>query len=310
VLLDGSFPQPDTAALAHAEAAVQALDDGALVVADGLAFGAMPELAERHARRLRWVALVHHPLALETGLEEGRRRALFESERRALGTACAVIATSRATARALTEFDVPAGRLHVVEPGCDPAPLATGSQGGTPALLCVATLIPRKGHVLLVEALAGLKDRAWTLKCAGSSTRDPATTAALRQAIAAAGLDGRVDLLGEVDPSRLDALYAQADLFVLPSFHEGYGMALAEALARGVPVFSTRAGAIVDTVPADAGVLLPAGDALAWRSALASWLDRPAWRRELAAGARAARTRLPSWPQACERFAAALAAVG
>ncbi|MBA3624250.1 MAG: glycosyltransferase family 4 protein, partial [Methylibium sp.] len=247
-LLDESFPQPTDDALLQAEAALAALADGALVIADGLAFGAMPALAERHARRLRWIALVHHPLAFETGLEEARRRALFESERRSLATARAVIATSAATARALAGFDVPAARVHVVEPGTDPAPLARGSGKAATTLLCVATLTPRKGHAVLIEALAGLKDRSWTLVCAGSTTRDPATTAALRRDIAGAGLGERVQLLGEVDPARLDALYDGADLFVLPSHYEGYGMVLAEALARGLPVLATTAGAMADTV--------------------------------------------------------------
>ncbi|MBA3598429.1 MAG: glycosyltransferase family 4 protein [Methylibium sp.] len=305
-LLDESFPQPTDDALLQAEAALAALADGALVMADGLAFGAMPALAERHARRLRWVALVHHPLAFETGIEESRRRALLESERRSLATAHAVIATSAATARALAQFDVPAARVHVVEPGTDPAPLARGSGKAATTLLCVATLTPRKGHAVLIEALAGLKDRRWTLVCAGSTTRDPATTAALRGAIADAGLGERVQLLGEVDPARLAALYDSADLFVLPSHYEGYGMVLAEALARGLPVLATTAGAMADTVPPDAGVLVPPGDAAALRSALAGLLDRPARRLELAAGARAARERLPTWPDACEHFAAVL----
>lgn len=305
-MLDESFPQPTGGALLHAEAALAALPDGTLVVADGLAFGAMPALAERHARRLRWIALVHHPLAFETGLGEARRRALFDSERRSLAMARTVIATSAATARALAQFDVPAGKLQVVEPGTDPAPLARGSGEAATALLCVATLTPRKGHAVLIDALAGLKEKPWTLVCAGSETRDPATTAALRRAIADAGLGERVQLLGEVDAARLNQLYDGADLFVLPSHHEGYGMVLAEALARGLPVLATTAGAMADTVPAGAGVLVPPGDTPALRSALANLLDRPARRLELAAGARAARERLPTWPAACERFAAVL----
>ncbi len=309
-LLDASFPDPTQAALARADAAIGSLPEGMRVIADGLAFGAMPALAERHARRLRWIALVHHPLAFETGLSEARRLALTDSETRALASARAVVATSTATARALRRFGVPAEKLHVVEPGTDPAPLARGSGVASPTLLCVATITPRKGHAVLVEALAGLKDAPWTLLCAGSTERDAACTAALHRAIAMAGLQARVRLLGEVDGARLEALYDAADLFVLPSHHEGYGMALAEALARGLPVISTTAGAIADTVPSDAGVLVPPGDPPALRRALADLIDRPARRLDLAAGARRARERLPTWPAACERFAAVLLALG
>jgi glycosyltransferase involved in cell wall biosynthesis len=310
VALDAGFPYPDAAALAHAARQLTSIPDGAAVVVDGLAFGAMPVLAEQHAARLRWVALVHHPLALETGLTAQQTRVLFDSERRALATARRVIVTSAATSRELTRYDVAAERVHVLTPGTDPAPLAVGS-GVDPvrpgmSFLCVATLIPRKGHAVLIEALRNLQDRAWTLHCVGSATRDADTAKALRSAIAKHGLGNRVRLHGEVSAGELQSMYGQADAVVLPSYFEGYGMAQAEALAHGLPVVSTTAGAIPDTVPSSAGVLVPPGDVLALRAALASLLDEPALRARLAAGARAARAVLPTWPQARARFAAAL----
>ena len=310
VALHAGFPWPDAAALADAAQRLAAIADGTQVVVDGLAFGALPDVAEQHAARLRWVALVHHPLALETGLSAQQGRVLFDSERRALAVARGVIVTSAATSRELTRYGVAAGRVRVVTPGTDPAPLAVGS-GADPvrpglSLLCVATLTPRKGHAVLIEALRGLQDRAWTLHCVGSATRDTATANALRSAIAECGLGDRVQLHGEVSAAVLETMYAQADAVVLPSCFEGYGMALAEALAHGLPVVATTAGAIPDTVPRSAGVLVPPGDAVALRAALAALLDEPALRTRLAAGARAARAALPTWPQAQASFAAAL----
>lgn len=303
------WPMPHDAALGVARQALEALPEDALVVADGLAFGAMPELAEAHATRLRWVALVHHPLALETGLDATAQAMLFESERRALAAARAVIVTSPSTARALATYEVPASRITVVEPGTEPAPFATGSGSGDLHLLCVANLTPRKGHALLIEALAGLRDRRWVLHCVGSITMDAACTAALVAAIDRHGLRDRVMLHGEQDEAALRAFYVRADAFVLPSFHEGYGMALAEALAHGLPVISTTAGAIPDTVPADAGVLVPPGDEQALRTALQRLMDDAAWREQLAAGARATRHRLPTWVDSAARFASALVAL-
>ena len=97
---------------ALARRVAEALPDGTLVVVDGLAFGALADAGRKRMRaRLRWVALVHHPLALETGLGAGTRHALFESERRALATARGVIVTSASTARALAAFGV-AARAH------------------------------------------------------------------------------------------------------------------------------------------------------------------------------------------------------
>lgn len=306
--LGEGYPAPDAAALAFAARVIEGLPDGALAVVDGLAFGVLPELVRLHAQRLNWVALVHHPLALETGLDAGRQQALFDSERRALAHARGVIVTSPATARALADFEVEPTRIAVVEPGTEPAPLATGSGGDVLSLLCVATITPRKGHALLIEALAGLKDRPWVLHCAGSLAMDAACASALAQAIDAHGLGERVLLHGEQGEAGLRALYDQADAFVLPSFHEGYGMALAEALAHGLPVISTRAGAIPDTVPEAAGLLVAPGDAVELRAALQRLMDDVAWRTQRAAGARAARERLPSWVQSSARFAAALAA--
>lgn len=305
------FPQPDAHTLAQARAVVEALPDGALVVADGLAFGALPDLAERHADRLRWVALVHHPLALESGLTSTQQAALQASERRALACARAVVVTSASTAQSLADYGVAAPRITVIEPGTDPAPPARGGGAGPGALslLCVATVTPRKGHAVLLQALADLQDRPWQLHCAGSLARDVDTVAQVRETAERLGLQQRVTWHGEVDTAQLEALYAQADLFVLPSFHEGYGMALAEALAHGLPIVSCAAGAITDTVPAEAGVLVPPGDVAALRAALQSLLDDRQRRAALAAGARAHALRLPDWPQAVQRFATVLEAL-
>ena len=320
--LPDGFPWPDAEALAAAEAALAALADGTLVLADGLAFGALPALAERHARRLRWVALVHHPLALEAGLSAAQRDALFDSERRALACARRVIVTSAATARALSDYGVPADRIRVVPPGTAPVAAAAPRQAvsaaaaaGHPAaaavaLLCVATLTPRKGHALLAEALAGLRDRPWTLHCAGSTTRDPATTADLRRRVAALGLAHRVVLHGELDDAALDRLYRRCDAAVLATSHEGYGMALAEAMAHGQPIVSTAAGAIPDLVPPGAGLLVPPGDVPALRQALGRLLDDAALRARLSAGALAAARTLPTWPAAVAACAAVLREVG
>ncbi|RZL04376.1 MAG: glycosyltransferase [Rubrivivax sp.] len=315
--LDASYPWPDAQAQARTAALIAAIPDGALVVADGLAFGAMPDLAELHADRLRWVALVHHPLAHETGLDRAQQACFRVSESRALAAARAVIVTSAYTAQGLADFGVAPERITVVEPGTEAVPLARLGQAlGAPvrreglSLLCVATLTPRKGHLVLVEALAGLKDRAWTLDCVGSLGFDPATVAGVEAAVLAHGLQGRVHLHGEVSAQALAAFHHQADVFVLPSHFEGYGMALADALAHGLPVCSTTAGAIPDTVPADAGVLVPAGDVLALRGALARLLDEPDWRFSLAQGARRARDRLPTWAATVSAFAQTLEHVG
>jgi glycosyltransferase involved in cell wall biosynthesis len=306
VPLPPSFPFPDTADLAAADLALARLPDGATAVVDGLAFGAPPDLAARHAGRLDLVALVHHPLCLETGLDPATADRLRASERAALASARRVIVTSPLTAATLAaDFAVPEARIAVALPGVDPAPPAAGGNA-RPVLLCVGTVTPRKGHVLLIEALAPLRDLAWELLCVGSLERDPAAAHALRGGVATHDLADRVTLAGELEGAALDAAFAGADLAVSASHYEGYGMALAEALARGLPVVATAGGAAAQTVPPGAGLLVPPGDAPALTHALRRALAEPGLRPRLREGALRARERLPRWSDTAAAIEAAL----
>ena len=312
--LDASFPRPTPAALVEAAAVLAAIPDEATVVVDGLAFGAMAAEAEREASRLHLIALVHLPLAAEIGI--GREDAIrFEaSERRALASARRVIVTGHATAIELQAYGVRRDAIVVVEPGTDRAPLATGSRPGPGDplhLVSVAAITPGKGHEILLRALSPLRQRPWRLTCAGSVERHPATAARLRDMLRdllpADGLEGRVAFAGELDASALAELYDSADLFVHATLHETYGMVVAEALARGLPVIATATGAIPSLVGADAGVVVAPGDSDALARALSSVLSDETFRQRLMAGARRVRDRLPTWDEAASAFASALA---
>ena len=306
--LPGTFPEPDAVAYASAADALARLPDGAVAVLDGLALLAFAGCLGSEAKRLRIVAFVHHPLADETGLSERERSRVGALEARLLKLTRGVLAPSESTARLVAAYGVPRARIAVTPPGtAKPArPIRRRPARSGVEFLCVASLTPRKGHLILVEALAALADRDWQCRCIGSLMRAPETAAAVRYEIGRRGLKGRVQLMGEWEPSRLGEAYAAADAAVLPSFHEGYGMALAEALAHGLPVISTTAGAIAETVPPDAGLLGPLGDAAAFTDALRRFLDEPALRARLAAGARKAGARLPDWPRAVAAWVAAL----
>jgi glycosyltransferase involved in cell wall biosynthesis len=303
--LAGRFPQADESARAAAAQAIANMSPDAVAVIDGLALPAFVELRDRLPQP--WVALIHHPLALETGLTVAEAEAFAELERLLLPRAARVVVTSPRTRRDLGAYDLDEARIGVVPPGTDPAPLAQGSGGPGVALLCVASLTPRKGHLVLLEALHGLAALDWHLTCVGSAARDPACARSIAAAIDRLGLRQRVTLIGELAESDLGPFYDRADLFVLPSYHEGYGMVLAEALARGLPVVSTTAGAIPDTVPDGARLLVPPGDAQALAAALGQVISAPELRAQLSAGARAARRNLPSWDDATRLFAATLA---
>ena len=304
--LDDSFPHPTPAALEHAARVLGSLADRTRVVIDGLALGAMPDVIEDEARRLRLVALVHLPLGADISLDRHAAARLEALERRSLAAAALIIVTGKSTVALLARYGIASHKIVVVEPGTARAPLARGSGVRPLQLLSVATLNPIKGHEVLMEALSTVPHRDWHLTCAGSLTRHPETAERVRTAILRLGLDDRVTLAGELDAGALDELYDRADVFVLATLQETYGMAVAEALARGLPVVSTTTGAIPDLVGADAGLLARPGDVEAFAGALARIMRDIQLRAQLAEGARRVRDRLPDWECACSRMAAAL----
>lgn len=304
--LDGAFPCADAVARAALRRALAALPSGHTVVVDGLALGGLPEVAIEHAGRLRLHALVHHPLGDETGLDPVQRRCLLASERAALAAAHRVITTSAFTARRVAAFGLHPNRVRVVEPGVAARPEAA-ADGHPPRLLCVGSFAPRKGQALLVRALSRLIALPWACELIGSLTRAPAYANALVGEVAAAGLSERIRIRGECSDRTLEAAYAAADLFVLPSFYEGYGMVVTEAIAAGLPVLTTTGGALAETLPPGAGVAVAPGDAEALARALAELLCDRNRRLRLRDGARRARTALRSWSHAGAAFDRALA---
>ena len=296
--LPGSFPFPTKADLAATEQLLAATRAGDLLLVDGLACGAFPgALAARFADRL--VALVHHPLALETGHSPEMAETLRRSETLTLRHARAIVVTSPATKRMLeAEFDVSAGKIAIAIPGTDPAPRAKGSgRSDTLHMLAVGSLIPRKGYGVLIESLRAIADRSWTLTITGSPDHAPRTAAELCDGIARAGLAERILLTGGVGTEKLAQLYDEADLFVMSSLYEGYGMVLTEALARGLPIVTTLSGAGAEALPDAAALKVAPGDAAALAKALARLIDAPAERRQRADAAWAAAGDLPRWSE-------------
>jgi glycosyltransferase involved in cell wall biosynthesis len=295
--LMGEFPDADWTAKASATSVLGAMGDGTAICIDGLALPAFEDALPAAAERLDIIVLVHHALALETGLSADAAARYATLERKLLPLCRGVLCPSPRSAADVAAYGVPADRIAVVPPGTDRvADVAPPIERNGPVrLLTVATLTPRKGHRLLIEALAALDRRDWHLTVIGSLERDAETVSAVRALIAEHGLAPYIDLAGEWPPEELSTAYRAADLFVLPSFYEGYGMAYAEAMAHGLPVIGTDAGAIPETVPATAGILLPAGDRAALGAALDRMIGDGVLRRTYAAGARAAAADLIDW---------------
>jgi glycosyltransferase involved in cell wall biosynthesis len=311
--IGAGFPRPTAGAREAARRRLAELASERPIVIDGLAFGVLATEAQELALapRCRLVALVHHPLALETGLSAGESAVLRDGECAALACARHVITTSPSTAHLLVaDYAVTPQRLSIVRPGTDRMAAQPRAPGPVVDLLAVGSVVPRKGYDILVAALAKIPDLAWRLVIAGDRERSSETARRLDAEIARLGLAGRVTFAGAVAPQRLTQLYVAADLFVLPSRFEGYGMAYAEAIAHGVPVVGTWAGAIPDTVPAGAGVLVPPDDVDALAAVLRALIANPSQRKRLAAGARAAATTFPSWQESARLFARVLEQVG
>jgi glycosyltransferase involved in cell wall biosynthesis len=266
--------------------AVEALPDGAVALIDGLIASPAPELLAPHARRLRLVVLMHMPLG------DARERAVLEA-------ASAVITTSAWTRRRLAAmYGVDA---VVAEPGVDAAELAPVRAAGD-ALLCVAAVIPAKGHDVLLDALASVPEASCT--CVGSLDRDPAFAETMRRRA-----PERVRFTGPLVGPELDGAYAAADLLALPSRAETYGMVVTEALARGVPVLATDVGGVSEAL-GQGGLLVPPGDPTALAAALRRWLTDPALRERLRRAARERRATLRGWAATAADIAGVLGVGG
>ncbi|MCO1654429.1 glycosyltransferase family 4 protein [Pseudonocardia sp. S2-4] len=304
-LVDGAWPRPDDAAAAGLRWVLDGLPDGAVVLVDGLVGCGVPEVVVPAARRLRLAVLVHLPLAEETGLDPGEAAELERREREVLDAAAAVVVTGPWAARRL------GGRaaVHVVEPGVDPAPLSPGRGDGS-GLLCLASVTRRKAQDVLVRALAEVADRPFDCVLAGPRP-DPAFDAELTGLIDRVGLTGRVRLVGPLTGADLEVAWAATDLAVLVSWAETYGMVVTEALARGLPVVVSDAGALPETLgrAPDGGLpgaVVPAGRVAPLAEALACWFDRPEFRVEVRGSAAARRCILSAWADTARHLHAVL----
>jgi glycosyltransferase involved in cell wall biosynthesis len=302
--LPPSYPNPTAADIGETSRLIAAQPHDATLLLDGLAYGAFPteSLAVCDGRRL--IAVVHHPLYLETGLAHARKVELKASETAALDRADHVVVTSRATSHILAEeLGVDRHKITVAEPGTDPAGRATGT--GSPLhILAVGAVSPRKSYDSLVEALAPLKEIEWKLTIAGALDRHPGAVETLRAKIEDCGLGDRVTLAGKVVPATLDRFYESTDLFVSASLFEGYGMVIAEAMARGLPIVTTTGGAAADTAHRSAAIHVQPGNVAEMTAALKRALGDKKLRDSLADASWDIGRTLPTWHETARRIAA------
>lgn len=301
------YPAPSLDSRAELVSRLESLPAGATVIIDGLISGCVPEILSREAGRLRLISLLHHPLADETGVSEGEAVELLRTEKEALSHVSAVIVTSDFTKQRLNElFDHDSKNVFVVQPGTDPRPISSGGDGKVISLVCVASLTRRKGHPILFAALSELRELPWRLVCVGGSALDPEHANHLREVLMNIGLTDRVVLKSDLASDALSACYDQADVFVLPSLYEGFGMVITEALSHGLPIVTTTGGALRYTAPDSATLFAHPGDKASLKEALGRVLSDSGLRGRLAEGAQKARTLLPTWEDAGALFLSTL----
>jgi glycosyltransferase involved in cell wall biosynthesis len=239
------------------------------------------------------------------------RRAFAVVDRAVAALADVHVAISAGLARYLAEregFDAASFEVvhYGIAAGAEPPPLPRA-----PRLAIVGRLIPIKGHDVLLRAVARARDRVpgLTLEIAGDGELEPE----LRATAAALGLGDAVTFLGRVAPA--DPVVERAEIVVVPSYGEGFGMVALEAMERGRPVIASDVGGLPEIVDdGRTGVLVPPGDVAALAEAIAELASDPGRAAAIGAAGRARALAEFSQERCTERIAGlygtALAAAG
>jgi glycosyltransferase involved in cell wall biosynthesis len=305
-------PWPDGDASTHL-ALARALRATPASLVDGIVACGSPDVVAAAVEAGHVVSIVVHlPLSDELGIEPARRERYALLESQAVHAASGVLCSSRwAAAELNSRYGL--GDVGVAVPGVTPAGVARGSQDfGPPRLLSLASLTPTKDQLTLIRALAQLADLPWTADLVGSDRADLGYAAQVRAEIAAAGLAERIMVPGALVGQALDQKWRDADLLVLTSRVETYGLVVTEALARGIPAIVSAGTGAVEALQEGAttaetpGTAVPAADPQSLAAVLRSWLTEPLLRQSWRRAALARRDTLPGWQQTAEAVVAYL----
>jgi glycosyltransferase involved in cell wall biosynthesis len=297
----GTWPRAGEAGRNAFAEALCALPAGSTVLIDGLVASSLPEVVVPARERLRLVVLLHMPLGIDAERPETVR-----TECEVLSAASAVVTTSGWSRDwVLSSYGLDPGRVHVARPGVDVSTPATGTRYGG-ALLCVGAVTPGKGQDLLLAALEDIADLRWRCECVGALSVAPDFAVELMNRARESWLDERFELTGPLSGDDLEAAYAGADVVVLASRAETYGMVVTEALSRGLPVIAAEVGGVPEALGLTSagerpGLLVPPDDVPAFAEALRLWLTDAQARGFLRTAALQRRAGLQDWSETASR---------
>jgi glycosyltransferase involved in cell wall biosynthesis len=234
------------------------LPHGSCVIVDSLILASLHHIVQEFGDRLKFLGLIHLPASYN--VLSGVHGKLADEELTAINDMRQVIVTGQFTFDLLCNVGLNPARICLVEPGTDHFPRKKRYKPVPSELLCIANYSALKAQDVLIRALCRLTAWNWSLHLYGDTNRDKKYTEALRSLIRQLKMEHRIIVHGIVERHEISTVFLNADLFLMPSLFESYGMAITESLAHGIPVVTTSAGNIPYTLPAGMGLLTEPGN--------------------------------------------------
>jgi glycosyltransferase involved in cell wall biosynthesis len=281
-------------------AGLEKLPLGACVIVDSIVLASLHQIVNEFRGRLKFLGLMHLPVSYD--ISSGVHGKLDNEELKALNHMELVIVTGRFTCDLLCNAGLNRKKIMIVEPGTEHFPRKRQYKSIPSELLCIANYSAVKAQDILVRGLSMLTAWNWTMHLFGDMEREPGYTTAIRLLIQQLKMENRIFMHGIAGRHEISRIYLNADLFVMPSLFESYGMALTESLAHGIPVVTTTAGNIPDTIPAGMGLLTEPANAGQLAEAIRSLFDEPSKYFALCSAASQYYRQARSWDQAVAEF--------
>jgi glycosyltransferase involved in cell wall biosynthesis len=279
---------------------LQKIPWGSCIIIDSLILASLTNLVRKSMDRFKFLGLIHLPVSYD--IKTGIHGKLSEDELGALNHMHRLVVTGGFTFDLLCNAGIDPRKITIIQPGTDQFPRKAQYARVPSNLLCIANYSALKAQDVLIRALSRLKTRNWTLHLYGDTDRDPEYTSFLRSLILYLGLESRIIVHRIVERQNISKVFLEADLFILPSLFESYGMVLSESLAHGIPVISTLAGNIRNTVPEGMGILIEPGNEAELADSISSLFDSPEKYSALCTASSSYYKQSRSWEQAVSEF--------